>query len=166
MIKGLFVISCIYFSLQALGFSGDRYSAFHCAYLENEQGELKRVWSSRPGHLISVPEQNRFDDHGSIILEKGLAICLYAQGVTNRNMHLFINFYEGNNLNLAPGVCSFLGVNNYDPNASVAMKSKDFVYAKYTSLKSEKTYHLAYVAVDDLRDYEESFCKEIINKKR
>ena len=165
MKKSLITILALLFSLNSFSFQNNLYSAFHCAYMEEKNGELKRMWESLPEQLVQIPSLGRYDDFGSFILGNDFAMCFYTSGNEDNTINTFIVSYEGPSINLAPGLCGFLGIRSYRPTAEPLTTSGQYIYTKRYHAKADKIYHFVFSVIDNLNQYSEDKCKNIIKSE-
>lgn len=107
---------------------------YHCGFKENSSGELKNIWATDLLGPYEWPELGTSYDQGSFIFNGTTGICMMVRGGQSENFfEFYVNFYEGDNLNLAPGVCSFLGALGYKPFGLLSQANNELISADYKS---------------------------------
>ena len=138
----------------------DVYYNYHCGYKEDANGDYHNLWSTGligPNRYLLEGESQ---SHGSIIFDNKVAICMMTQWNDNPgdSLNLFISFYEGELLNYAPGICSFLGATTYLPYGE-QITSEGHVVAQHFSLLSNHNFLVSHRVITDPADFKDDKCK-------
>lgn len=155
----LFVLAFLF--LFHTSVTANQFYNYHCGYTENEKGEMVNLWSTDLLGPHKYPQLAEFQDHGSIIYDRHVAICLLTAGndLAGNSLSLFINFYEGENLNYAPGACSFLGASTYLP-YGINIEGEGHISALYISQITGKVFLVSHRVLTESEQFKDDKCLE------
>lgn len=156
------------YTLNAL--AGNPFYSYHCGYLKSEDKSYTNLWSTGLSGPTRMPKFGETQDFGSFIYGTSLAVCMMTEGnETTESFNLYVNIYEGDKLNFAPGQCSFLGASSYMPYGVISDGSEAKVIAEHITRDGRKTILVFHRTILDPSDYPDDKCAKdleayLINK--
>ena len=155
------IISLTFFFFWVTQVQASEFYNYHCGYLENEDGSFSYFWSTELMGPHRYPQFGESGEFGSFIYGQNLAVCMMTEGneLPGNSMNLFVSFYEGDLLNYAPGVCSFLGAQTYLPYGE-QITNEGHVIAYHISQYTGKGFLVSHRVITEPSDFKDDKCKE------